>query len=124
MALSPKRRQRRRVIPSHECKFFKRENGQEHCFFGDPQKEAFFQQDHPAVQRKCEHCEAEEKEVHRAADKKEDKEVHRSHEKKEEEVHRAAEAKEEKEVHRAPEAKEDKEVHRAPEKDKEEHKSH
>jgi hypothetical protein len=101
MALSPKRRQRRRVIPAHECKFFKRENGQEHCFFGDPEKEGFFKQDQPAVQRKCEHCETEEKEVHRAP-----------------------EHKDEKEVHRAPEPKEEKEVHRSAEKDKEEHKSH
>src|SRR6185437_132737 len=117
------RRRRRQAPAAHDAKFFKKDNSQEQSFFGDPQKTAFFQNQH--VQRKCEHCEQEEKEVHRTTDKKEEeKNVHRMEDKKEDkEVHRMEDKKEDKDVHRREDKKEDKDVHRAEDKkdDKEAH---
>src|ERR1700757_4610122 len=93
-------RRRRRILPAHDGKFFKKENGPENSFFGSPAHETFFQSQ--AINRKCDHCEQEEKEAHRTTDKKEDeKAVHRMEDKKEEkDVHRMEDKKEEKEVHR------------------------
>ncbi|GAC1426938.1 MAG: hypothetical protein NVSMB67_30230 [Flavisolibacter sp.] len=91
-------RRRRRVIPSsHECTFFKRENGKEHCFFGD-EHSGFFQAHKQEIHRKCEHCEEEEK-LHRVTDKKQDdKEINRLEDKKQDEqsVHRMEDKKEDK----------------------------
>jgi hypothetical protein len=115
------RRRRRQAPAAHDSKFFKRESGLEQSFFGEPQKQAFFQNQH-TIQRKCEHCEEEEKNVHREADKKEDdKMVQKMEEKKEDDksVHRMEDKKEDKEVHRMEDKKEDKEVHRMEDKKKE-----
>ncbi len=122
------RRRRRQAPASHDAKFFKKETGQEQSFFGNSQHDTFFQNQQTTVQRKCDRCEGEEKEVKRSTDKKEeeknvhrmedkkeeDKKVHRKEDKKEDkEVHRAADKKEEeKNVHRKEEKKENKEVHR------------
>ncbi len=119
------RRHRRRINSSSDCKFFKKENGQEHCFFGDQEHDEFFQ-GNKAVHRKCAECENEEK-AHRATDKKEDdKQMHRATDKKEEDkqMHRTTDKKEDdKKMHRAPDKKEDdKKLHRTHDK-KEEDKS-
>src|SRR6185503_6856463 len=97
-------RRRRRILPAHEGKFFKKESGPENSFFGGSTHETFFQ--NQTINRKCDHCEQEEKEAHRTTDKKEDdKAVHRMEDKKDEkEVHRMEDKKEEKEVHRKAEA--------------------
>jgi hypothetical protein len=120
------RRRRRQAPAAHDSKFFKKDASQEQSFFGDPQKQAFFQNQH--VQRKCDHCEQEDKkEVHRAADKKEEeKPVHRMEDKKEDkEVHRATDKKEEdKTVHRMEDKKEDKGVHRKEDKKEDEKMAH
>ncbi|HXS36554.1 MAG TPA: DUF4157 domain-containing protein [Flavipsychrobacter sp.] len=119
------RRHRRRINSSSDCKFFKKENGQEHCFFGDQEHDEFFQ-GNKAVHRKCAECEKEEK-AQRATDKKEDdKQRHRAPDKKEDDkqMHRATDKKEDdKQMHRAPDKKEDdKRLHRSHD-EKEEDKS-
>ncbi len=65
MATTFKRR-RRRAIAANESKFFRKENAQEQSFFSGASHDGFF---HPQaqVQRKCEECEKEEKNVHRMA---------------------------------------------------------
>lgn len=89
--------------PSFSCKFrrrhtscndgpvFKKDNQQEHAFFGNMPQAMFFKPAPVAargqtMQRKCAACEQEEKKVQRAEDKKEEeKPLQRSAEKKEEE---------------------------------------
>src|SRR6185503_18194278 len=84
-------RRRRRILPAHEGKFFKKESGPENSFFGGSTHETFFQ--NQTINRKCDHYKKEEKDVHRMEDKKEDKDVHRMEDKKDDkEVHRKAEA--------------------------------
>ncbi len=127
-------RRRRRILPAHDGKFFKKESGIENAFFGGSSHETFFQSQ--AVNRKCDHCGQEDKQaqptedkkddkaVHPMEDKKDDKAVHRMEDKKEEkDVHRMEDKKEEKDVHRKEDKKEEKDVHRMEDKkdDKEAH---
>lgn len=75
----------KRSVPSWEKSFFKKETKQDRSFFGAASHETFF---HPSasIQRKCEKCEEEEKQVHRMSDQKEDeRKLQRQPEKKEEE---------------------------------------
>lgn len=139
MKLSSTRRYRGSPSRSRESAMSKKYNQHEHVFFAGPSQQSFFKPN-IAIQRKCAHCEAEEKTVKRMADeeekkvqktedkKEEDKTLHRQGEKKEEEniqkmtdkkeeIHREPEKKEE-EVHREPEKKEE-EIHREPEKKEE-----
>jgi hypothetical protein len=129
------RRHRRRSKPSkNEGAFFKKESKGEQGFFGEATHDTFFQPavtatSSPAVQRKCDACEHEEKNVQRATDKKEeDKKLQRATDKKEEDdkkLMRAEEKKDEdKKLQRAPEKKEedDKKLMRAEEKKEEDKK--
>ena len=129
------RRYRRSPSQSREGRMFKKDNLQEQTFFGTPVHENFFKPN-VAIQRKCAHCEAEDKKAHRmTSEKKEEEKIHKMSDKKEEEkVQRQTEKKEEKEVHRQAEHKEeekkiqktdekkeeDKTVHRQGEKKEEE----
>lgn len=111
------RRNRRRSKPAKsDGAFFKKETKAEQGFFNEASQDAFFP---PAatgassqmVQRKCEHCEQEEK-VQRVEDKKEeDKQLQRVTDKNEEDdkkLMRVEEKKEEeKKLQRAPEKKEE-----------------
>lgn len=76
MKASPTRYIRRRSKnSSHDGNFFKKDNTQDHPFFGEPAHETFFQQTSPsAVQRKCDDCEEEEKNVKRKSGTKEEEE--------------------------------------------------
>ena len=81
---------RRRSTTAKESAMFKKDNQQEHSFFGESSHEAFFKPANiiapaQAVQRKCADCEKEDKQMHRAADKKEEEKLHRMGDKKEEE---------------------------------------
>ena len=77
------RRYRRNTSPSRsEGTIFKKEN--QESFFGGVEQQTFFQPA-PAIQRKCENCEEEEKKVQRAEDKKEEEKVMKMEDKKEEE---------------------------------------
>ena len=112
-----------------------KKNSHDQTFFGDVTHESFFKPD-VSIQRKCAHCEAEDKKAHRmTSEKKEEEKIHKMSDKKEEEkVQRQTEKKEEKEVHRQAEHKEeekkiqktdekkekDKTVHRQGEKKEEE----
>ncbi len=106
---------RRRSTATREAATFKKDNQQEHSFFGESSREPFFKPANafmPAqsVHRKCEKCEEEDKKVHRMTDKKEeDKKLQRQPEKKEEEkLNRMEDKKEEdKKLHRATEKKEE-----------------
>jgi len=93
------RRARRRSAATTEAAAFRKEAQKENTFFGGPSHETFFQPA-MAIQRKCEKCEEEEKQVKRTPEKKEEEEkkVQRMAEKKEEE---------EKKVQRMEEKKED-----------------
>ncbi|MFT3843843.1 MAG: DUF4157 domain-containing protein [Lacibacter sp.] len=78
------RRMRRRTA-SHEAANTNKESRLEQSFFGEASHETFFQPS-PAIQRKCEKCEEEDKKVQRQKDKKEeDKKLQRATDKKEEE---------------------------------------
>ena len=78
------RRIRRRTA-SHEAANTNKESRQESSFFGEVSHETFFQPS-PAIQRKCDKCEEEDKKVQRQQDKKEeDKKLQRATDKKEEE---------------------------------------
>lgn len=88
---------RRRASASKESNPFKKEAAQEHTFFSPAAHEPFFRAQ-TTVQRKCEKCEEEDKNIHRMEEKKE-KELQRQPEKKEEEkLQRAEEKKEEEKV--------------------------
>src|SRR6476646_8659365 len=117
------RRYRRSPSQSREGRMFKKDNLQEQTFFGTPVHENFFKPN-VAIQRKCAHCEAEDKKAHRmTSEKKEEEKIHKMSDKKEEkEVHRKAEHKEEeKKIQKTDEKKEeDKTVHRQGEKKEEE----
>jgi hypothetical protein len=100
---------------------FKKGNQHDQTFFGDTTSESFFKPG-VSIQRKCAHCEAEEKNLSRmAGPKEEEKKIQKQSEKKEEEkIHRQAEKKEEEKIQREPEKKEEneKKIQRQPEKRK------
>ena len=102
------RRYRRSPSQSREGRMFKKDNLQEQTFFGTPVHENFFKPN-VAIQRKCAHCETEDKKAHRTAGgNEEEKKLQKMSDKKEEEkVQRQTEKKEEKEVHRQAEHKEE-----------------
>lgn len=79
--MKPSIYRRIRRKPAHDASVAKKDNKQEQGFFSGPASEHFFQ---PAVQvqRKCEKCEEEEKNVQRLADKKEDEKLQKKEEEK------------------------------------------
>jgi chemotaxis protein histidine kinase CheA len=124
MRTLPTRMIRRRKSTARDGGFFKKENGAEQSFFADHAQNASFFQPSPIISRKCDTCEKEDKEVHRAADKKEEeKKIHKAADKKEDEkkIHKAADKKEEeKKINKAADKKEEeKKVHRSVTKDQE-----
>ncbi|MEP7108635.1 MAG: DUF4157 domain-containing protein [Ferruginibacter sp.] len=126
MKSSYARRYRRITKPvKSEGNFFKKESHE--TFFGEPSHERFFQPSitsfpSQSIQRKCEECANEEKQVQRVEDKKEEeKKVMRATDKKEEEkVQREPEKKEEEKVQRALEKKEEEKVMKMGDKKEEE----
>ena len=119
------RRVRRRKAPSKSEGALSKKESQE-TFFSSPVQDSFF---HPAVmhaagesvQRKCEKCEEEEKQVQRAPEQKEEEKVMRVEEKKEEEkVMKKEDKKEEEKIQREPEKKDEEKVMRVEEKKEEE----
>src|SRR6266498_13001 len=113
------RRYRRSPSQSREGRMFKKDNLQEQTFFGAPSYESFFKPN-GAIQRKCAHCEAEDKKVHRTAgDKEEEKKIQKMSDKKEEKLQRQSEKKEEEKIKKMEEKKEEK-LQRQPEKKEEE----
>src|SRR6266498_3416971 len=114
------RRYRRSPSQSREGRMFKKDNLQEQTFFGAPSHESFFKPN-GAIQRKCAHCEAEDKKVHRTAGDKEEEKIQKMEEKKEEKLQRQPEKKEEEKIQKMDEKKEeDKTLHRQGEKKEEE----
>ena len=103
------RRVRNRSAPSRsEATIFKKES--QESFFGNAEQSAFFQPS-VTVQRKCEHCEEEEKKVQRMEDKKEEEKIMKKEDQKEEEqVQRQPEKKEEEKLQRAEEKKEEENI--------------
>src|SRR6185437_8040270 len=92
------RRYHRSTSRSRKSAAFKKDGQHEHAFFAGPSEQSFFKPN-IAIQRKCAHCEAEEKTVKRmAAD--EEKKVQKTDDKKEEEIHREPEKKEEEKIHK------------------------
>ncbi len=86
MRTSPTRVVRRRKNTARDGSFFKKENNAEQTFFADHAQNANFFQPAATISRKCEACEEEHKELHRAADKKEEeKKIHKQCDKKENE---------------------------------------
>jgi len=116
MKLSYTRRYRRNSASSREGRMFKKDAQQEHTFFAAPSSQPFFKP-HASVQRKCAHCEAEEKNVKRMAVPEEEKKVQK---KEEEKKLQKMEDKKEDKLQRQPEKKEEKELKRQPEKKEEE----
>ena len=110
---------RRRSTSTKEGAQFKKDNQQDHSFFGESSHVPFFKPANSiaqaqSVQRKCADCEKEDK-AHRMPEKKEeDKKVMKKEDKKEEEkVHRMPEKKEEeKKVMKKEEKKEEEKLHR------------
>ena len=80
MKSSYARRYRRSPSSTRETAMFKKESQQEHTFFTAP-AQSFFKP-HAAIQRKCAHCEAEEKKVDRMSNAEEEKKVHKKEEDK------------------------------------------
>jgi hypothetical protein len=121
-----RRFRRRAAIPKSEGAFFKKEGPE--AFFGNAEQQSFFSPSpvltSQGVQRKCEECEKEDKEVQRQPEKKEEEKVMRAIDKKEEEekVQRQPEKKEEEKLQRAEDKKEEEKVQRAAEEKKEEEK--
>jgi hypothetical protein len=117
MKLTYSRRYRYSPSRSGEKASPKKEGPQEHGFFSAPGTESFFKPA-PAIQRKCAHCEAEDKTVKRmAADSQEEKKIQKLTDKKEEEkISREPVNKEEEKVQKM----EDKQLHRVAEKKEEE----
>ena len=129
------RRYRRSTGRTKETAVHKKEGPQEQVFFGASAEHSFFKPSQ-MIQRKCAHCEAEDKSVQRAAfDKEDEKKISRAEDKKEEpvqkkddgsgnlELHRVAEHKEEEKIQKMGDKKEEEKVQREPEK-KEEEKIH
>jgi hypothetical protein len=120
MKLTYSRRYRRSSSRSRETAQQKKEGPQEQVFFAAPSERSFFKPN-LSIQRKCAHCEVEEKNIKRAAfDKEDEKKIQREPEKKEEEkvqkmddrsgtveLHRAAENKEEEKVQKMSDKKEE-----------------
>lgn len=109
MKLSYARRYRRSPSRSRENTMFKNDNQHEPAFFSAPSKDSFFQPN-AAIQRKCAHCEAEDKQVSRmSAGKEEEKPIQKMDEKKEEDksIHKMDDKKEEKEIHKMDNMKKD-----------------
>ncbi len=78
MKTSVSRRYRRSPSQLREGRMFKKDMQQEQTFFGAPSHESFFKPN-GAIQRKCAHCEAEDKKAHRmAADKEEEKKIQKN----------------------------------------------
>ncbi len=119
------RRYRRSVSRSSEPAVFKKDSQQEQPFFSPATTQSFFKPN-VVISRKCEHCEAEDKQVKRTDEKKEDKSIHKMEEKKEEDksIHKMEEKKEEeKPVIKMEEKKEeDKSIHKMEEKKEEDKK--
>jgi hypothetical protein len=113
------RRYRRNPSTKRDSGMFKKDS-QEHAFFSGPANEHFFKPN-LTIQRKCAHCEAEDKSVKRMGDNKEDdKKVQKMEEKKEEKpVQKMEEKKEEKPVQKQEEKKEEKPVQKQEEKKEE-----
>ena len=104
------RRYRRGHSTSQKSLKFKKDQQQEHTFFAAPSNQSFFKP-HTAIQRKCDHCEAEDKQVKRMNSPQEEKKVHKKEDDKE--LHRQVGNKEEEQkIHKMPDKKEEKELHR------------
>ncbi|MBV4360533.1 eCIS core domain-containing protein [Pinibacter aurantiacus] len=112
------RRYRRSTSATKEQQMFKKDHLQEQTFFGAPVHDNFFKPN-LAIQRKCAHCEQEEKNVKRMADEKKEEKIQKQEDKKEENVQRQAEHKEEEKVQKAAEHKEEEKVQKSEEKKEE-----
>ena len=117
MKLSFTRRYRRSTSRLREGSNFKKDNQLEQTFFAAPSQQSFFK---PVLNRKCNHCEADEKTVRRMAENKEEEKLHKSADKKDEEVQRAADKKEEEKLQKSADKKEEKELNRVTDKKEEE----
>jgi hypothetical protein len=96
------RRYRRSASSARENAIFKKDSQHEHTFFAAPSNQSFFKPQ-ATIQRKCAHCEAEDKQVNRQpGSKEEEKKIQKMDDKKEVE-----DKKEEKEVHRVADKKEE-----------------
>lgn len=128
------RRYRRSASSTRENAIFKKDAQHEHTFFAAPSNQSFFKPQ-TAIQRKCAHCEAEDKKVSRLSSTEEEKKLQKVEDKKEEKIQRATDKKEEEKIQRQPEKKEEekkilkmedkkeeKDVHRAADKKEEEKK--
>jgi Domain of unknown function (DUF4157) len=103
------RRYRRHSSSSTEVKMLKKDARQEQVFFAAPSHESFFKPN-VAIQRKCDHCEAEEKKVNRISSEKEDEKKIQKTEEKKEDLHRLPDQQEEKKLQKTEDKKE--EIHR------------
>jgi Domain of unknown function (DUF4157) len=117
------RRFRRRSTPSRsEGTFFKKESQQEQSFFGESSHDSFFQ---PAatpvqsIQRKCAHCEEEEKGNRMEDKKEEEKKLHRMPEKKEDPSSVASAKEEDKKLMRVEDKKEEDKIQKKEDKKEE-----
>ena len=89
MKFSYAHRYRRHTPTSRESTISKKDNQSEHTFFAAPSNQSFFKPN-TVIQRKCAHCEGEDKQIKRMnapeekkMHKKEDKELHRTTDHKE-----------------------------------------
>lgn len=100
------RRFRRRSSSSKDNSLAKKEGLQEQNFFASPSKETFFPTA-ASVQRKCEKCREEDKNVQRLPDEKEDEKIQRTEqeEKEKEQVQRSPLKKEEEKLQKVSEEK-------------------
>ena len=115
------RRYRRSTAPSKETAIAKKDNQQEQPFFSPASPQSFFKPN-AAIQRKCEKCEADDKNVKRMTEKEEEKPIQKMDEKKEEEtpIQKMEEKEEEKPVMKMDEKKEEKPIQKMEEKKEEE----
>ncbi|PSR52325.1 hypothetical protein AHMF7605_01705 [Adhaeribacter arboris] len=119
MKLAYARRYRRPVSRSRETA--KKDNQQEPAFFAAPSPQSFFKPN-AALQRKCDHCAAEDKKVRRQTDVKEEKKLQKMSDKKEEEkkLQKMTDKKEEeKKIQKVEEKKEEKKLQKQDEKKEE-----
>ncbi len=101
------RRYRSNAAPSKETAIAKKDNQQEQPFFSPASPQSFFKPS-AAIQRKCEKCEADDKNVKRMTEKEEEKPIQKMDEKKEEKpVMKMDEKKEEKPIQKMDEKKEE-----------------
>ena len=120
MKLTYSRRYRRSSSRLRETAMQKKEGPQEQVFFSAPSERSFFKPSQ-TIQRKCAHCEAEEKNVQRAAfDKEDEKKIQKVEDKKEEPVQKKDDGSATVELHRATEHKEEEKIQKMGDKNEEE----